>query len=141
MNEADVDAPRVLRVLIADDDFGSRQLLGRLLNQFTRAQVCEARNGREAVEQFRLWSPDISFLDIDMPERDGLDVLAEIRSTGAPAFVVMVSALGSLAKVQQALELGVKGFIVKPYSARRVVDTLRRYAAEPAAHAAALLLD
>ncbi|MGM9486736.1 response regulator transcription factor [Ideonella sp. YS5] len=122
------DASRPLKVLAADDNFASRQWLARLLRQLAPVELREVRDGREALEAFHLARPDVVFLDIDMPELDGMQVLKEIRQADPQAFVVMVSALSSAAKVQQALELGVSGFIVKPYSAQRVVDILHRLA-------------
>lgn len=119
-----------VKVLVADDAFDSRQWLTRLLRQFMRVHLIEARDGLEAIEAFRLLSPDIMFLDIDMPEKDGLAVLKDIRDVGSPAFVVIVSAHGGAAKVSEAVSLGVNGFVVKPYSARRILEILELYAAQ-----------
>ena len=120
---------RPLKVLVADDNFAGRQLLSRLIGQLVHVRITEARTGLEAIEAFRLGQPDITFLDIDMPEMDGLQALQNIRETTPDAFVVMVSAMSSARTVQQALSLGVSGFIVKPYSGHRLIGILKRYAA------------
>ncbi len=119
-----------LKILVADDTFASRQLLVRMLRQHVRAHVHEARHGLEAVQEFRALRPQITFLDIDMPEMDGMAVLEEIRGIEHDGFVVMVSAHGSLKKVQDALSLGVDGFVVKPFSGQRILDVLNKYAAK-----------
>ncbi len=128
---------RTIDVLIADDNFASRQWLVRLLNQYAKVRLREVRDGREAVLEFARRPAEITFLDIDMPEMNGMEALGEIRQHHPSAFIVMVSALSALDKVQAALAHGVNGFIVKPYSAQRIVDILGRYAAASASPPAA----
>lgn len=118
------------RILIADDFFDSRQLLAKMLQQLVDADIHEARDGAAASDEFRLVRPQITFLDIEMPARNGMLVLQEIRALDAKAFVVMVSGLSALETVRQAIALGVGGFVVKPYSAQRILDVLRKYVAE-----------
>lgn len=119
-------------ILVADDSFDSRQLLTRLLGQHVDAEIVEVRNGQDAIEEFERLRPDLTFLDIDMPDRSGIDVLREVRAGAPTAFVVMVTGVSSAQKVQEALALGVGGFVVKPYSARRIFDVVRKYEAESA---------
>jgi two-component system chemotaxis response regulator CheY len=117
-----------VKILVADDNFSGRQLLTRLLRQCTDAELIEARDGAEAVRLFGLARPQVCFLDIDMPELDGMAALKEMRGTDVDAFIVMVSAFSAADKVQEAVSLGIGGFVVKPYSARRIHDVLARYA-------------
>lgn len=137
MNAAQRTAPPVAReirkALVVDDTFASRQLLSRMLHHFAHLDVREARDGLTAFEQFRAHQPDITFLDIDMPHKSGIEVLKEIRAAAPQAFVVMVSAAGSLQTVQSTLDLNVHGFVVKPYSGRRILDVLTKYASETGA--------
>lgn len=116
------------KILIADDDFAGRQLLSRLLRRCTEAELIEARDGAEALRLFGVARPQICMLDIDMPEMDGMSVLKEIRQMDPDAFVVMVSAFSAMGKLQDAIALGIGGFVVKPYSERRIQDVLVRYA-------------
>ena len=118
------------KILIADDAFDSRQLLSRLLSRLVNADIHEARHGLAASQEYRLTRPQITFLDIDMPERDGMAVLKEIRDIDPNAFVVMVSAHSAIDKVQEAIAMGIGGFVVKPYSAQRIVDVLNKYVSE-----------
>jgi len=121
-------AARLLRILIADDTPAIREILARMLRQSVDAQQFEARNGHEAVREYRAKLPHLVFLDIDMPGADGLTALKEIRSFDPQAYVVIVSGHGSLEKVQEALALGVAGFVVKPFSSKRIAEVLQKFA-------------
>lgn len=122
---SDPAAPR--RILIADDAFDSRQLLARLLHQWARCAVIEVRDGLAAFERYELVRPQLTFLDIEMPKLDGMQVLERIRAVDPKAFVVLVSGQGALKNVQAALALGVSGFVVKPYRPQRIFDMLHKY--------------
>jgi YesN/AraC family two-component response regulator len=121
-------AARPLRILIADDAAAIRDILSRMLRQLVDAQHHEARNGLEALREYRAKLPHLTFLDIDMPGSDGLSALKEIRSLDPQAYVVIVSGHGSLEKVQEALALGVAGFVVKPFSSRRIAEVMQKFA-------------
>jgi YesN/AraC family two-component response regulator len=121
-------ADRPLRILIADDTHAVREILARMLRQLVESQLHEARNGQEALREYRAKRPHLVFLDIDMPGADGLTVLKEIRRDDPQAFVVIVSGHGSLEKVQEALALGVAAFVVKPFSSRRIAEVLQKFA-------------
>jgi YesN/AraC family two-component response regulator len=120
-------AARQLRILIADDTPAIREILVRMLRETADVLHFEARNGHEAVREFRARLPHLVFLDIDMPGADGLTALKEIRALDPQAYVVIVSGHGSLAKVQDALALGVAGFVVKPFSSKRIAEVLHRF--------------
>ena len=68
--------------------------------------------------------PELTTLDITMPEKDGLAALAEIMSLDPAAKVVMCSALGQEAKVLEAVKLGAKDFVVKPFQPARVLEAV-----------------
>lgn len=118
------------RIVVADDSFDSRQILARLLRQYIDADIVETRNGLDAWTAYQRIKPQITFLDIDMPGRDGLDVLREIRAGDPTAFVVLVSGLSAVETVMKAITLGAGGFVVKPYAAQRILDVLRKYVAD-----------
>jgi len=112
------------RVLVVDDAAFMRKMLGDALSKGGHEVVGEAGNGVEAVDRFRDLKPDVTTLDITMPEKDGLAALADIMGSDPSARVVMCSALGQEPKVVQALKLGAKDFVVKPFQADRVVDAV-----------------
>jgi len=116
-----------LRMLIADDAFASRELLGRIMRQLVACEIHEARDGTEARRLYRELMPQIVFLDLDMPGMDGMSVLRDIRAERPDAFAVVVSAHSSLEHVREAIALGVGGYVVKPFSLRRLHEVLLAY--------------
>ena len=118
----------VCDVLIADDTGPAREVLRALLRRYTaNLGIREARTGAEA---FKLWDslrPRMTFLDIDMPQTDGLETLRQIREEDKGAFVAMVSGCSSTDNVKRALGMGANAFIVKPYKPQRILDALQRY--------------
>jgi two-component system chemotaxis response regulator CheY len=112
------------RVLVVDDAAFMRKMLGDALSKGGHEVVGEAGNGVEAVDRFRDLKPDVTTLDITMPEKDGLAALKEILTLDPAARVVMCSALGQESKVLEAIKAGAKDFVVKPFQADRVVDAI-----------------
>jgi two-component system, chemotaxis family, chemotaxis protein CheY len=112
------------RILIVDDAVFMRKMVKDALSAAGHEVVGEAVNGVEAVARFQELKPDVMTLDITMPEKDGLAALADIIGSDPSARVVMCSALGQETKVVQALKLGAKDFVVKPFQTDRVVDAV-----------------
>jgi two-component system, chemotaxis family, chemotaxis protein CheY len=112
------------RILVVDDAVFMRKMVKDALSAAGHEIVGEAANGLEAVARFQELQPDLTTLDITMPEKDGLAALADIVGSDPSARVVMCSALGQETKVVQALKLGAKDFVVKPFQADRVVDAV-----------------
>jgi two-component system chemotaxis response regulator CheY len=116
-----------LQVLIVDDVALMRNILKTTLRGFGFDRFDDASTGEEAVMRCRSVRYDLIFLDIDMPEKSGLEALSEIRTYNRDAFVVMVSAHSSAANVKHAIKLGADGFIVKPYAAKKVAQLIAKY--------------
>lgn len=114
------------KVLIADNSASMRMLLESILRDLNYPDCLQVSNGTEAVAAFQKHRPALTFLDTDLPELDGLAALAQIRVADTKAFVVMISANASLNSVKQAMEQGVNGFIVKPYSPQKVIEILKK---------------
>lgn len=114
---------RTPTALIADDEPLLRQALTRLLAQAWPELeiVAQARNGREAIEQFEALQPDICFLDVQMP---GLSGVEAARQVGRRAHVVFVTAFDRYAV--QAFEHGALDYLVKPVEPARLADTVAR---------------
>lgn len=113
-------------VLIVDDAAFIRTQLKQLLSQNNFHVVGEAQNGIEALAKIRELKPDIVTLDITMPDMDGIKCMEEINKMEEKPSVVMVSAMGQAAYVQQAVMYGAKGFIVKPYKPEVVIKQLEK---------------
>ncbi|SDC59411.1 two-component system, chemotaxis family, response regulator CheY [Terribacillus halophilus] len=114
------------KILIVDDAKFMRKTLRGLLTENSHEIVGEAADGYEAVSQFRDTHPDIVFMDITMPHMDGLAALKEIIGIDPEAKVIMCSAMGQQRIVMQAIELGAKDFITKPFEDARVIETVER---------------
>ena len=110
------------RVLVVDDALFMRKMVSDALVKGGHEVIGEAANGAEAVEQFSALKPELTTLDITMPEKDGLEALREIIGLDPSAKVIMCSALGQESKVIEAIKAGAKDFVVKPCQADRVRD-------------------
>jgi two-component system, chemotaxis family, chemotaxis protein CheY len=112
------------RVLVVDDAAFMRKMVSDALVRGGHEVAGEAGNGVEAVARFQEIKPDLVTLDITMPEKDGLAALAEIVAADPSARVVMCSALGQESKVLEAIKLGAKDFVVKPFQPARVIEAV-----------------
>jgi two-component system chemotaxis response regulator CheY len=113
-------------VLIADDAAFMRMMLKNVLTEAGYEVVGEAENGAVAVSKYRELSPDLTTMDITMPEMDGLAALKEIRAGDPAARVVMCSAMGQQSMVIESIQAGAKDFIVKPFQPDRVLEAVQK---------------
>ena len=114
------------RVLVVDDAAFMRKLLTDALTSGGHEVVGEAGNGVEAVARWQELRPELTTLDITMPEKDGLSALAEIMAIDPSAKIIMCSALGQEGKVLEAVKLGAKDFVVKPFQPPRVLEAVEK---------------
>ncbi|MBL8033595.1 MAG: response regulator [Leptospiraceae bacterium] len=105
-----------LKVLVVDDSQIMRDVLSKFLRNFDLEIAGTARDGEEAIEQFRAIAPDIVTLDITMPKIDGLAALKEMRKIRPEARIIIVSAINDKSVVLKALDAGAALFINKPVS-------------------------
>ena len=112
------------RVLVVDDAAFMRKMVTDALTKGGHEVVGEAGNGVEALVQYRDLKPDLTTLDITMPEKDGLATLKELIELDPGAKVVMCSALGQESKVLESIKLGAKDFVVKPFKPDRVIEAV-----------------
>lgn len=103
-----------LKVLIVDDSITVRELMKQQLIEKGISQLEVAKNGVEAVSQFNHFKPHLVFLDINMPEQNGVEALRQILNLDKTAYVIMLSSLGTKEKVNETLTLGAKSFLMKP---------------------------
>jgi two-component system, chemotaxis family, chemotaxis protein CheY len=108
------------RVLVVDDAVFMRRMVSDALSKGGHEVVGEAANGTEAVQQYQELRPEVTTLDITMPEKDGVTTLREIMFFDPTARVVMCSALGQESKVLEAIRAGARDFVVKPFEAERL---------------------
>lgn len=115
------------KVLVVDDAAFMRLSLKNMLVKNEFEVVGDAENGAIAVDMYKKLKPDIVTMDITMPEMEGIEALKKILEFDPNANVIMISALGQEAKVKQAIILGAKGFIVKPFKEDYLVKTLSKF--------------
>ena len=115
-----------IRVLIVDDAAFMRMMIKDILSKNGYEVVGEAENGQKAVEKFQELKPDLTTMDITMPEMDGITAVKEIKKIDANAKVIMCSALGQQAMVIEAIQCGARDFIVKPFQPDRVLEAVRK---------------
>ncbi len=111
------------KIMLVDDAAFMRMMIKNALSQNGYSDFVEAKDGAEAVTKYTEEKPDMVFMDITMPNMDGLQALKKIREGDPSAKVVMCTAMGQESMVVDAIKSGAKDFIVKPFNADRIVQT------------------
>ena len=114
------------RVLVVDDAVFMRMMIKDILEKNGFEIAGEASNGMEAVKAFRELNPDITTMDITMPEMNGIDAVRLIRGIDPNARIIMCSAMGQQAMVMEAIKAGARDFVVKPFQGERVLNALNK---------------
>jgi len=113
-------------IMIVDDAAFMRMMLKDILTKNGFEVVGEAENGAVAVDKYLELRPNLTIMDITMPEMDGLQAVKEIRKKDPQARVIMCSAMGQQSMVIEAIQSGAKDFVVKPFQAERVVEAVTK---------------
>jgi len=116
------------KILVVDDAAFMRMMLKNILGKDGHEIVGEGSDGEEAVKKYFELKPDIVTMDIVMPKVDGINATREILKQDPNAKIVMISALGQEAMVKEALQLGAKDFIVKPFNKDKVLEVINKVA-------------
>jgi len=115
-----------LKILICDDSVLIRKKLRSTLEKCKCEEIYEAENGIVAVEVAKEKNPDLIFMDIVMPEKDGIEALEEIMNHNPKAKVVMASSAGTKDHLKKALEKGAYDFIQKPISLEAITNIIEK---------------
>ncbi len=103
-----------LKVLICDDSILVRKKMSDILKAAGITEIYDAKDGVQAVEQFKAHNPDLTFMDIVMPEKTGIEALKEIKQYNPAAKVVMASTVGTQSNLTDAITAGAFEFLQKP---------------------------
>lgn len=114
------------KILIVDDNDLMRTLLRSILRNEDYQIIGETKNGALALEFIGRNKPDLICMDVIMPEMDGLEALKAIKENHPEIAVVMITGNPSVDNVQESIQSGANGFIVKPFNAAKVLDTLKQ---------------
>ncbi|MBB5062504.1 response regulator transcription factor [Granulicella mallensis] len=119
-------SPTPIRILAVDDHSIFRQGIVAILADHKDMEVAaEAANGREAIQQFRMHQPDITLMDLQMPEMNGLDALIAIRGEFPDAKVIVLTTYTGDVQVIRALKAGARGYLLKTLLHRELLETIR----------------
>ncbi len=110
------------RVLVADDSSTMRKIILRSLQAVGVPEAAEAGDGDEAIRMFHEGTYDLVLTDWNMPGKNGLEVIQEIRKTNKDVPIIMVTTEAEKTRVMEAIQAGVSDYLVKPFTA----DTLRQ---------------
>ena len=120
------DGSAQIRVLAVDDHVLIRQGIAVLLgDQKDMALVAEASNGREAIQQFRAHRPDVTLMDLQMPEMNGMDAIIAIRGEFPDAKIIVLTTYKGDVQILRAMKAGAQGYLLKNTIHKELVDTVR----------------
>jgi DNA-binding NarL/FixJ family response regulator len=116
----------LIRILAVDDHAIFRQgIVGLLADQEDMQMVAEASNGREAIQQFRAHRPDVTLMDLQMPEMNGLDAVIAIRGEFPEARIIVLTTYTGDVQVLRALKAGARGYLLKNLLHKELLETIR----------------
>lgn len=116
-----------LRFLIVDDTKFMRKMLTDILKDLHYEVVGEADNGTLAVQMFRKLRPDVTFLDIYMPEVDGIEAMRQIRAIDPGAIVIVCSGTSQQYLISDAMRLGANGYVMKPFKPKQILEAIQKF--------------
>lgn len=114
----------MLRIMIVDDNEGMRNVLDKAVKKAGYQVVAKAANGVEALEQLEKAKPDVAFVDVEMPEMDGIETAKRILDVDPKIAIVFATAFEEYRK--EAFELYAYDYLMKPFAISRIGETLER---------------
>jgi YesN/AraC family two-component response regulator len=112
-----------LTAMVVEDEGVANELLSSTFKNFF-SDVSSAFNGKEAIEMFDRLKPDIIFVDIVMPEMDGIELSRKLREMNPNQIIIVISASNDIQKISESIEIGVNSFIQKPIDTKKIIELL-----------------
>lgn len=116
-----------LSILIVDDVGTVRSFLNQTLMHLGIENVKEASTAAQCIKACQTSDYNIIFLDIELPDGDGKELISQISEINPQTNVVMVSAHSGVENVKDAIDKGAKGFVVKPFSPKKIAAILKKF--------------
>ena len=115
------------KVLICDDSILARKQLKDIISTLGNPTFIDASDGQEAIDKYKANKPDMVFLDIVMPKKDGNIVISEIIEYDPNATIIIASSVGTQSQLKCALQAGAKDFVQKPLDKQLIIDVIEKY--------------
>lgn len=116
-----------LKILVCDDSILARKQIKDILSILGEPIFYEATDGQGAIDIYQEVKPDLVFLDIVMPKKDGNIAIQEIMSFDPEATIIIASSVGTQSQLKCALEAGAKDFIQKPLDKSQVIGIVKKF--------------
>ncbi len=128
MNNIDLvqltEETKKMTVMVVEDEAVANELLSSTFKNFFK-EVASAFNGKEALDMYKAKKFDIVFIDIIMPEMDGIELARKIREINPQQMIVIISASNDIQKISETIEIGVNSFIQKPIDTKKIIELLQ----------------
>ncbi|MBQ7584299.1 MAG: response regulator [Lachnospiraceae bacterium] len=121
-----------LKILICDDSVLARKNLATNLRKCSIENIIQVADGQSAVDTYKAEHPDIIFLDVVMPVKDGITALKEVMEFDSDAVAVMVSSVGTQMHIREAVKTGARDFLQKPATLEQITSIVERVLREKA---------
>lgn len=115
------------KILICDDSILVRKQIKDVIATIGTPAILEASDGQSAIDLYKNEQPNLVFLDIVMPKKDGNIAIEEIMAFDKDAIIIIVSSVGTQSQLKCALEAGATDFIQKPFSKEQIIDAIHKY--------------
>lgn len=112
-----------LSAMVVEDEKVANELLSSTFKNFF-SDVRSCYNGKEALEAYKKEAPDVVFVDIIMPEIDGIALSRQIREIDPNQIIIVISASNDIQKISESIEVGVNSFIQKPIDTKKIIELL-----------------
>lgn len=113
-------------VLVVDDAQVMRNIIKKTIIEANDYNLFEAKNGQEAVEIYKKNSPDLVTMDITMDVKNGVEAAQEILKIDSNARIIMVTALGQEKLLSKCIDMGIKDYIMKPFTKERILSAINK---------------